>query len=91
MGMMGSVSLDVIKRILNLLNEKEMKKTNLALRAGLNYNVCLRYLRLLQQLGWIRVEVLNTISSSQQEYIYLSQAGKDFFNKLGNIAQEITI
>jgi CheY-like chemotaxis protein/predicted transcriptional regulator len=54
---LGSFSFDVIERILDVLKENgtSMKKTNLATRAGLNYNVCLRYIRMLSNLGWIEV------------------------------------
>ena len=47
-------SLDVILRLLGTLAEgSEMKKTRLALKTGLNYNSCVRYLRLLETLGLI--------------------------------------
>jgi CheY-like chemotaxis protein/predicted transcriptional regulator len=55
--MIGSFSFDVIKRMLDVLSEegRKVKKTNLASKAGLNYNVCLRYMRMLNYLGWIKV------------------------------------
>lgn len=53
----GSFSFDVTKRILGILSESsQIKKTNLAVKAGLNYNVCLRYINMLQVLGWLEVE-----------------------------------
>ena len=53
----GSFSFDVTKRILGMLSESSpMKKTNLAIKTGLNYNVCLRYINMLQVLGWLEVE-----------------------------------
>jgi CheY-like chemotaxis protein/predicted transcriptional regulator len=54
---LGSFSFDVVRRILNVLSEhgRTMKKTNLASKAGLNYNVCLRYVHMLNSLGWIEV------------------------------------
>jgi CheY-like chemotaxis protein/predicted transcriptional regulator len=41
--------------MLDILNEHgtRMKKTNLASKAGLNYNVCLRYIEMLNTLGWV--------------------------------------
>jgi PleD family two-component response regulator len=52
---LGSFSFDVVKRMLDVLSENGsgMKKTNLASKAGLNYNVCLRYIQMLKYLGWI--------------------------------------
>lgn len=54
---LGSFSFDVIARLLDVLNEhgRSMKRTNLASKAGLNYNVCLRYILLLGSLGWVEV------------------------------------
>jgi CheY-like chemotaxis protein/predicted transcriptional regulator len=54
---LGSFSFDVTERMLDILNEHGigMKKTNLASKAGLNYNVCLRYIKMLNSLGWVEV------------------------------------
>jgi CheY-like chemotaxis protein/predicted transcriptional regulator len=50
----GAFSFDVIKRILESLEEHgPMKRTRLASAAGLNFNVCKRYLDLLEPIGWI--------------------------------------
>ncbi len=54
---LGSFSFDVAKRMLGVLSEHgiSIKKTNLASKTGLNYNVCLRYIKMLNSLGWIKV------------------------------------
>jgi predicted transcriptional regulator len=54
---LGSFSFDVTERMLDILNEHGigMKKTNLASKAGLNYNVCLRHIKMLNSLGWVEV------------------------------------
>jgi CheY-like chemotaxis protein/predicted transcriptional regulator len=50
----GSFSFDVTKRILSMLfQDGPTKKTNLATKTGLNYNVCVRYIKMLQLLGWL--------------------------------------
>ena len=61
---LGSFSFDVAKRMLDVLSihGTSMKKTNLASRAGLNYNVCLRYVRILDILGWVKVNSEVTIT-----------------------------
>lgn len=52
----GSFSFDVTKRILSVLfQDGPRKKTNLATKTGLNYNVCVRYVKMLQLLGWLDV------------------------------------
>jgi hypothetical protein len=52
----GSFSFDVTKRILSILFEGgPTKKTNLATKTGLNYNVCVRYINMLKLLGWLDV------------------------------------
>lgn len=49
-------SVSVIRRILYTLQENGiMKRTNLASKTGLNYAACLRYLRLLNALGWVKI------------------------------------
>jgi CheY-like chemotaxis protein/predicted transcriptional regulator len=51
---MGSFSFDVTKRILDALSKHgRIKKTNLATKTGLNYNVCRRYIRMLKILEWL--------------------------------------
>src|SRR5574341_325611 len=53
---LGSFSFDVTKRILcKLFNDGSLKKTALATKTRLNYNVCLRYIQMLKVLGWINV------------------------------------
>lgn len=51
---MGSFSFDVTKRILDTLSKYgNIKKTNLATKTGLNYNVCRRYIKMLKILEWL--------------------------------------
>ncbi len=78
---LGSFSFDVIARILDVLNEhgRNMKKTNLASKAGLNYNVCLRYILLLSSLGW--VEVNSEVS--------ITDKGKGVFANLLDLSEVI--
>ncbi len=76
---LGSFSFDVAKRMLNALSEHgiTMKKTNLASEARLNYNVCLRYIRILNRLGW--VEVNSEVS--------ISEVGKEVLTKLLDVSE----
>ena len=53
---LGSFSFDVARRLLKILDENsDVKKTNLATSAGLNYNVCIRYIEMLSILQWVEV------------------------------------
>jgi CheY-like chemotaxis protein/predicted transcriptional regulator len=62
---MGSFSFDVTKRILDALSKHgSIKKTNLATKTGLNYNVCRRYIRMLKILEWLN-EVGTEISVTE--------------------------
>jgi CheY-like chemotaxis protein/predicted transcriptional regulator len=71
----GSFSFDVTKRILCILySEGKMKKTILATKTRLNYNVCLRYINMLKVLGW--VEISSEIS--------ITQTGRNVLNRLLN-------
>lgn len=52
----NTFSINVVKRIIRILYENgRLKRTNLAGMSGLNYNKCIRYLKLLHTLGWIRI------------------------------------
>ena len=67
--------------MLGVLNEhgRSMKKTNLASKAGLNYNVCLKYILMLNSLGW--VEVNSEVS--------ITDIGKGVFAKLLDVSEAI--
>lgn len=60
--------------MLNVLSEhgRRIKKTNLASKAGLNYNVCLRYIQMLNNLGWIEVNA----------EVSITEEGKTVYAKL---------
>src|SRR6185436_15815162 len=72
---LGSFSFDVTKRILRtLFNDGSIKKTSLATKTRLNYNVCLRYIQMLKVLGWLEV-------SSE---ISITETGRNVMNRLLN-------
>jgi CheY-like chemotaxis protein/predicted transcriptional regulator len=61
----GSFSFDVTKRILcKLYRDGSTKKTTLATKTGLNYNVCLRYIKMLKVLGWLDVSTEVSITET---------------------------
>lgn len=71
----GSFSFDVTKRILcALYNDGKIKKTTLATRTRLNYNVCLRYINMLRVLGWVDL-------SSE---VSITETGRNVMNRLLN-------
>lgn len=75
----GSFSFEVTKRILEALEASgPMKKTNLATKTGLNYNVCLRYIKMLKLLEWIEV------SSEKWDYVSITEVGRQVNGKLLN-------
>jgi CheY-like chemotaxis protein/predicted transcriptional regulator len=72
---LGSFSFDVTKRILcTLFNDGSIKKTSLATKTRLNYNVCLRYIQMLKVLGWL--EVSSDVS--------ITETGRNVMNRLLN-------
>ena len=80
---LGSFSFDVTKRILcTLFNDGSLKKTTLATKTRLNYNVCLRYIQMLKVLGWIKVgsEVSITETGRNVMKRLLNQPSSDFQN-----------
>jgi CheY-like chemotaxis protein/predicted transcriptional regulator len=72
---LGSFSFDVTKRILcTLFNDGSIKKTSLATKTRLNYNVCIRYIQMLKVLGWL--EVGSEVS--------ITETGRNVMNRLLN-------
>src|SRR5438309_5947235 len=52
----NSFNIDIMSRILLALREKgRINRTNLAGMAGLNYKQCIKYVNLLQLLGWVHI------------------------------------
>jgi len=78
---LGSFSFDVIERMLDILNQhgRSMKKTSLASKAALNYNVCLRYILILCSIGW--VEVNSEVS--------ITETGKEAFAQLLDLSDRV--
>ena len=80
---LGSFSFDVTKRILcTLFNDGSVKKTTLATKTRLNYNVCLRYIQMLKVLGWIKVSSEVSITETGRNVMkrLLNQPSSDFQN-----------
>jgi CheY-like chemotaxis protein/predicted transcriptional regulator len=64
-GNIGSFSFDVTQRILyTLYHDGSAKKTALATKTRLNYNVCLRYITMLKVLGWLEVGTAVSITET---------------------------
>ena len=64
-GNIGSFSFDVTQRILyTLYHDGSSKKTALATKTRLNYNVCLRYITMLKVLGWVEVGTAVSITET---------------------------
>ena len=81
---LGSFSFDVTKRILcTLFNDSSIKKTSLATKTRLNYNVCLRYLQMLKVLGWLEVSSEVSITETGRNVMnrLLNQPSSDIQNK----------
>ena len=81
---LGSFSFDVTKRILcTLFNDGSLKKTTLATKTRLNYNVCLRYIQMLKVLGWINVSSEISITEIGRNVMkrLLNQPSSDIQNK----------
>lgn len=74
----GSFSFDVTKRMLNALEAGgSINKTNLAQKTGLNYNVCLRYIKMLKLLGWIEMCL-----SDRGDCVSITEVGRQVSTKL---------
>lgn len=69
-------NINVILRILAVLREtNKINRTNLAGRAGLNYNKCIRYVFLMQLLGWI------SVTSDEGHFVSITESGIDVMKR----------
>jgi len=74
-----TISIDVLRRMLAILHENgRLNRTNLAGKTGLNYSNCIKYLNLLQLLGWIEV-IYN-----DGYYVTITQVGLDIAERFIN-------
>ena len=75
--MSNTFNINIINRILLSLQEKgQINRTNLAGMAGLNYNQCIKYVHLLQLLGWVHIVVDDVYQIS------ISEKGIEIIKKL---------
>jgi CheY-like chemotaxis protein/predicted transcriptional regulator len=80
-GNIGSFSFDVTQRILYTLHEDgSSKKTALATKTRLNYNVCLRYIKMLKVLGWLEIGIDVSITETGRNVLkrLMSETTIDF-------------
>ncbi|HVX02483.1 MAG TPA: response regulator, partial [Nitrososphaera sp.] len=71
-------SFDVTKRMLDALESVgSINRTNLAQKTGLNYNVCLRYIKMLKLIGWIE-----TCLSDRGDCVSITEVGRQVNTKL---------
>jgi len=87
-GNIGSFSFDVTQRILyTLYRDGSSKKTALATKTRLNYNVCLRYITMLKVLGWL--EVGNAVSITETGRNVLKRLMSETITDSGGIETQI--
>lgn len=74
-----TIKIAVLRRMLATLRENgHLNRTNLAGKTGLNYANCIKYLNLLQLLGWIEV-IYN-----DGYYVTITQMGIDIVERFTN-------
>jgi CheY-like chemotaxis protein/predicted transcriptional regulator len=91
---LGSFSFDVTKRILcTLFNDGSIKKTSLATKTRLNYNVCIRYIQMLKVLGWLEVSSEVSITETGRNVMnrLLNQPSPDIQNKSSYHLESISL
>jgi predicted transcriptional regulator len=69
-----SISVSVLQRILIALDDHgtSINRTNLAVKTGLNYNTCLKYLNFLALAGWV------TFHRETQGHVSITETGRWF-------------
>ena len=67
---------DVAKRFLKVIYlEGPILRTNLAMKTGMNYTGCLKYISWMDEIGWVEVR-------AGQNDVSLSERGIEVFNRL---------
>lgn len=62
-----------------LLENGRIKRTNLAGKTGLNYSNCIKYVNLLQLLGWVEV------SYDDNHYVGITEKGIEIVERFPNL------
>ena len=71
-----TISIDVLRRMLATLHENgRLNRTNLAGKTGLNYGNCIKYLNLMQLLGWVEMIYDNA------HYMVITERGIDILER----------
>jgi CheY-like chemotaxis protein len=74
----NSFSSDVIKRLLQALAESgPLRKTRLSGKAGINYEMCIKYVTFLKTLNWVEI-----IKVDETECVSITSEGIEHFRKL---------
>lgn len=72
-----SLNMGVALRILSILREHgHTNKTNLAGKSGLNYSRCVKYVKILMMLGWIKIVF------DDDNYLAITDKGIEIVNRL---------
>lgn len=78
----SALKVAVMKRLLLALQETGgMRMTNLAVRTRMNYNKCVKYVKLMALLQWVEV-----ISDKGKYYVVLDQRGRETIELLSNVS-----
>jgi len=70
-------SVDVMRRMLAVLDEGPSKVTNLAMFSGLNHNTCKRYVYLMSIFGWLEV-----VYDGNTTMIHMTENGRTVYKLL---------
>ncbi len=70
-----NLNLGVTYRMLSALRHGHINRTNLAGKTGINYSRCIKYVKILLMLGWVKTH-------SNEGYFELTNKGREFLRLL---------
>lgn len=74
----NNVNLKTVKKILDALIENGgIKRTQLALKTGMNYERCMKYVNILKV-----IKLVEVVLSENYSYVIITQTGKEIINLL---------
>lgn len=67
------IDLDVLIRLLSILSEvNSLRMTDLQMKARTNYSTCMRYIKFLEKLGLVKLDI-----SRSKRFISITERGKE--------------
>jgi|GEM_PF-3687641 len=72
-----SFSIEVVERLLSILDSNKTGRTQLAFQSRLNYGACMKYVKFLKVLGWV-----DLVGEGEEQFVTITELGKKHLNAI---------